>query len=950
MNYNFKEIEKKWQKIWEEKKSFEAVNGGDKEKYYVLVEFPYPSGAGLHVGHVRSYTALDAIARLKRAQGYNVLFPMGWDAFGAPAEQYAIKNHVYPVSMVKDCIKTFKGQIQSLGLSFDWSREFSTTDPDYYKWTQWQFLQFYKAGLAYKAEKEINWCPNCKTGLSNEDAAGGVCERCGHPTTKKLKNQWMLKMSAYADSLIEGLKDTEFLDKIKLAQINWIGRSEGASIDFKMEGTKDIVTVFTTRADTIFGVTALVLSPEHELLKKYKDKIKNYKEIQVYQNEAHKKSEIERTDNTREKTGVKVDGLIAINPVNDEKVEIWISDYVLASYGTGAIMMVPAHDTRDYEFAKKFNIPIKQVIAKSFMGTGESEIRPSERFTDREVVVAVIKHPNEDKYLCVKNREFGWVNFVMGGIEDNESIVDAACREIVEETGYTNIEIEKTQEFIYFDNFYARHKKVNRHITSHTVIGKLKDLEQVERSKEESDLQEVLWISKEELIDKLSTNAHKYDAIRVLNNEGAMTEDGIHINSGFLDGLNKDDAINKIIEFLEKNNCGKRTVNYKLQDWIFSRQRFWGEPIPMVHCEKCGWVPLKENDLPLILPDVPSYEPTDNGESPLSTVEEWVNTTCPKCGGKAKRETDTMPNWAGSSWYWIRYMDSKCDNGIASMDAMKYWGQVDLYNGGMEHATRHLLYARFWNQFLYDQGIVPVREPFKKRVAHGMILGENNEKMSKSKGNVVNPDDMITEYGADALRTYEMFIGDYTKDAAWSENGLKGCKKFLDRIYRLQNKLNDSEEYSKNLLNDINKTIKKVTEDIETMNYNTAVSALMILLNTYDKCDSISRKDYRTILQLLNPIAPHVTEEINEICKLGSPFVDSVWPKWEEDKILENSVEIGVQVNGKLRGSINVNKDMSEEEIRKLAFANDNVKKFIDGKDIVKVIIIPQRIVSIVVK
>lgn len=805
MNYNFQEIEKKWQKRWEEEKSFVALNGGDKKKYYVLVEFPYPSGAGLHVGHVRSYTALDSLARLKRAQGYNVLFPMGWDAFGAPAEQYAIKNHVYPASMVKDCIATFKSQIKSLGLSFDWTREFSTTDPEYYKWTQWQFLQFFKAGLAYKDEKEINWCPNCKTGLSNEDAAGGVCERCGHPTTKKLKNQWMLKMSAYADSLIDGLKDTEFLDKIKTAQINWIGKSIGAEVDFKLKDLEDVLTIFTTRCDTLFGVTAMVLSPEHKFLEKYADRIKNIDEVHRYQEEAHKKSEIERTDMTKEKTGVKVDGLVAINPVNNEEIEVWISDYVLSSYGTGAIMMVPAHDERDYDFAKKFNIPIIQVL----------------------------ESPNEEPNTLEK---------------------------------------------------------------------------------------------------------------------GPMEADGIHINSGFLNGLNKEEAIDKMIEFLEEHKCGKKTVNYRLQDWIFSRQRFWGEPIPMIYCEKCGWQPVNESDLPVVLPDVPSYEPTDNGESPLSTVEEWVNTTCPHCGAPAKRETDTMPNWAGSSWYWIRYMDAKCDTGIASMDAMKYWGQVDLYNGGMEHATRHLLYARFWNQFLYDQGIVPVREPFKKRVAHGMILGENNEKMSKSKGNVVNPDDMVREYGADALRTYEMFIGDYTKDAAWSENGLKGCKKFLDRIYRLQSKLNDSEEYTPSLESEIHKTIKKVTEDIETMNYNTAVSALMILLNNYDKQETISRKDYRTILALLNPIAPHITEEINEICKLGDTFTKSEWPKYDEAKITTDSYEIGIQVNGKLRGSVAVSVSDDEETIKKLAFENENVVKYIEGKEIIKTIIIPKKIVSIVVK
>ena len=797
---NFNEIEKKWQKIWEEEKCFVAKNGGDKEKYYLLIEFPYPSGAGLHVGHVRSYTALDAMARVKRAQGYNVLYPIGWDAFGAPAEQYAIKNHVYPTKMVKECIEVFKKQIKSLGISFDWTREINTTDPKYYKWTQWQFLQFFKAGMAYKAEKEINWCPNCKTGLSNEDAAGGICERCGTPTTKKLKNQWMLKMTAYADSLIEGLKDTDFMDKIKTAQINWIGKSIGAEVNFKLKDTEDELKVFTTRCDTLYGVTFMVMSPEHSFLSKYENKIKNFSELKTYQEAAKQKSEIERTDASKEKTGVKLDGLVAINPVNGREIPIYVSDYVLANYGTGAIMAVPAHDQRDYEFAKKFNIDIIPVIE--------------------------------------------------GGD-----------------------------------------------------------------------------ITKE-----------------------AYTGDGIHINSEFLNNLDKETAINEMLKFLEDNNIGKKTTNYRLQDWIFSRQRFWGEPIPMINCPKCGWVPVPENELPVILPDVESYEPTDNGESPLSTVEDWVNVKCPCCGEDAKRETDTMPNWAGSSWYWIRYMDANNDQELASMDAMKYWGQVDYYNGGMEHATRHLLYARFWNEFLYDQGIVPYREPFKKRVAHGMILGEGNEKMSKSKGNVVNPDDMVNNYGADALRTYEMFIGDYSKDAVWSENGLKGCKKFLDKVVRLKDKVVTKDEYTKSLEALIHKTIKKVTNDLLTMNYNTAVSSLMILLNNYEKETSITSKDYRTLLQLLNPIAPHITEELNQNLNLGTMFAKSSWPTYDEDKTIDDTYTIGVQVNGKLRASIKVTDEMSEEEIRDLALNEENIQKYTKDHEIIKFIVIPKRIVSIVVK
>ena len=799
--YNFSEIEEKWQKRWLEKECFKAYNKSDKEKYYLLVEFPYPSGSGLHVGHVRSYTALDAMARIKRMQGYNVLFPMGFDAFGAPAEQYAIKNHVYPADMVKKSIGVFKGQMMKLGFSFDWSREFATTDPDYYKWTQWQFLQFYKAGLAYKAEKEINWCPNCLTGLSNEDAEGGVCERCGTKTEKKLKSQWMLAMSTYADRLLEGLDKTEFLDKIKTAQINWIGRSEGAEVDFKIDGEDDYLQVFTTRPDTLYGVTFMVMSPEHKYLEKYAKKIKNKKEVKEYQEYAASKTEIERTDLTREKTGVKLDGFEVINPVNNKKVEVWISDYVLANYGTGAIMAVPAHDERDYEFANKFGIPIIEVIK--------------------------------------------------GGD-----------------------------------------------------------------------------ISKE-----------------------AYTGDGEMVNSGELNGYtNKKDSIAKMISILEEKGVGRKRVNYKLQDWIFSRQRFWGEPIPMIYCEKCGWQAVPEEELPLILPDVPSYEPTETGESPLANVTDWVNTTCPKCGGHATRETDTMPNWAGSSWYWLRFMDPHNDKEFVGKEALKYWGMVDYYNGGMEHATRHLLYARFWHQFLYDQGLVPTEEPFKKRVSHGMILGENGEKMSKSKGNVVNPDDMVKEYGADALRTYEMFIGDYSKDASWSENGLKGCKRFLDKIYRLKDKVVEGEEYTKELESLIHKTIKKVENDINTMNYNTAVSALMILSNEYEKQDNITKKDYRTILHLLNPIAPHITEELNELAELGKPFYESEFPTYDESKMVDDMVNIACSVNGKLRATFEAATDTDKDELLKLAKSQENVKKHIEGKEIIKEIVVPNKIVNIVVK
>ncbi len=797
--YEFSKIEKKWQEYWDKNQNFKSDDKSDKEKYYILVEFPYPSGHGLHVGHVRSYTALDAYARMKRMNGFNVLFPMGWDAFGAPAEQYAIKNHIHPRDAVKENIKTFKGQIKSLGISFDWSREFSTTDPEYYKWTQWQFLKFYEHGMAYKAKKDINWCPICKTGLSNEDSSGGVCERCGSKVVQKEKEQWMLRMSDYAEDLLTGLDDTHFADRIKLGQVNWIGKSTGAEVDFSIKDSDDKLKVYTTRPDTLYGVTFMVVSPEHPIIEKMQSKINNINEVNKYKEFAKNKTEFERTELVKEKTGVKLDGIKAINPVNNEEIEIWISDYVMMNYGTGAIMAVPAHDERDYEFANKFNIPIIEVIK--------------------------------------------------GGD-----------------------------------------------------------------------------ISKE-----------------------AYTGDGEMVNSGVLNGMsNKKDSIAKMLDYLEAQGIGKKQTNYKLQDWIFSRQRFWGEPIPLVNCEKCGWVPVPEKDLPVLLPDVAEYEPTEDGESPLANIPEFVNTTCPKCGGHAKRETDTMPNWAGSSWYFLRYMDPNNDKAFVSPENLKYWGKVDWYNGGMEHTTRHLLYARFWNQFLYNIGLVPSKEPVDIRVSHGMILGSNGEKMSKSKGNVINPDDIVREVGSDALRTYEMFIGDYEKDAAWSTNGLKGCKKFLDRIWRLQDRLNDKDNYTDEVI--VNRTIKKVSNDLVSMKYNTAVSSLMIMLNEYEKYDTVTRADLRILIHLLNPIAPHITEEINENSKLGTILCESSWPTYDESKTVEDSYTMIVQVNGKVRGKIEVATDTTEADMKSLAQDIDNVKSNIEGKEIVKVIVVPKKLVNIVIK
>ena len=793
---NHKEIEKKWQKYWEEKGCFKAITGSDKKPYYILVEFPYPSGTGLHVGHVRSYTAQDAIARMMRMQGYNVLYPMGWDAFGAPAEQYAIKNHIHPKEATKINIANFKRQMKDLGFSFDWDREFSTTDPEYYKWTQWQFLQFYKHGMAYKDTVPVNWCPTCKSVLSNEDAAGGVCERCGTQVVQKEKSQWMLRMSNYSEDLLEGLKDTNFAEKVKLGQINWIGKSIGANVNFKIKNADKSFTVFTTRCDTLFGATYCVMAPEHELVSVITTD-EQREDVNKYIEACKLKNDMERTELNKDKTGV-FTGAYAINPVNGKEIPIWISDYVLATYGTGAIMAVPAHDTRDFEFATKFGLEI----------------------------IPVLQGP--------------------------------------------------TEELPY--------------------VG-----------------------------------------------------DGVHINSEFLNGLGKEDAISKMIKWLEENKCGEAQVNYKMRDWIFSRQRFWGEPIPMVYCNTCGWVPLNEEDLPLVLPDVAEYEPTDDGESPLAKITDWVNTTCPKCGGHARRETDTMPNWAGSSWYFLRFMDAHNDHEFASMDAMKYWNRVDWYNGGMEHTARHLLYARFWVQFLYNIGLVPHKEMIWTRVSHGMVLGSNNEKMSKSKGNVINPDDIVNEYGADTLRVYEMFMGDYEQSAPWSTDSLKGCKRFIDRIIRLKDKVVEGDEYSEKLETIIHQSIKKVTYDLSHIAYNTAVSTLMILLNKYEECEHITKKDYTLLLTLLNPMAPHITEELNE--SLGqSPICEGTWPEYDEAKTILNEKEIGVQVNGKLRGSIVVNVDDSEDVIKDKALNNDNVKRHIEGLEIVKVIVIKGRIVNIVVK
>ncbi|MCD7751352.1 MAG: leucine--tRNA ligase [Lachnospiraceae bacterium] len=798
--YNHHEVESKWQKIWDDEKAFAAVNDYTKPKYYALVEFPYPSGQGLHVGHPRPYTALDIVARKRRMQGYNVLYPMGWDAFGLPTENYAISNKIHPKIVTKNNVNRFKGQLHSLGYSFDWDREINTTDPNYYKWTQWIFLKLFKAGLAYKAEMPINWCTSCKVGLANEEVVNGVCERCGSPVIRKVKSQWMLKITAYADRLISDLDDVDYVEKIKVSQKNWIGRSEGAEVDFKLAGKDEILTVYTTRPDTLFGATYMVVSPEHPLIDKYKDEIKNYDEIITYREQAGRKSDFERTELAKDKTGVAIDGITAINPVNGKEIPVWVSDYVLMSYGTGAIMAVPAHDTRDWEFAKKFNLPIIEVVA--------------------------------------------------GGDVQNEA--------------FTNV----------------------------------------------------------------ST--------------------GILVNSGFLNGMEVADAKKAMIDYLEEKQIGHRKVNFKLRDWVFSRQRYWGEPIPIVKCEKCGYVPLPESELPLELPDVESYMPTDNGESPLAAMTDWVNTSCPCCGGPAKRETDTMPQWAGSSWYFLRYTDPNNDKELASQEALNYWLPVDWYNGGMEHTTLHLLYSRFWHKFLYDEGVVPTREPYQKRTSHGMILGEDNQKMSKSRGNVVNPDDIVRDYGADTLRTYEMFIGAFDLSASWSEKGVQGCRRFLERVWKLQDILVDGDVYSKDMTTKMHQTIKKVDSDYENLKYNTAIAAMMSLINDFYKKGSINRAEFRTFLLLLNPVAPHITEEIWQTVGYEGRLYQQTWPTYDEEKTKEDMVEIALQVNGKLRGTITVAADADKETA--LTAAKEALADKIAGKTIVKEIFVPGRLVNIVVK
>jgi len=799
--YNHREVEQKWQKVWDDEKAFAVSNDFSKPKYYALVEFPYPSGQGLHVGHPRPYTALDIVSRKRRMQGYNVLYPMGWDAFGLPTENYAIQNHIHPKIVTKNNVERFKNQLHSLGYSFDWEREINTTDPNYYKWTQWIFLKLFKAGLAYKSEMPINWCTSCKVGLANEEVVNGVCERCGAEVVRKVKSQWMLKITEYADKLIEGLDSVDYIERVKVSQKNWIGKSQGAEVDFCIKDKEDKLRVYTTRPDTLFGATYMVVSPEHPIIDKYKDEIKNYDKLMEYRELASKKSDFERTELAKDKTGVEIDGLCAINPVNGKEIPIWISDYVLMTYGTGAIMAVPAHDERDWDFAKKFNLPIIEVVAGS--------------------------------------------------------------------------EVDVT-EAVYTD-----------------------------------------------------------------------VATGTLVNSEFLNGLSVAEAKEKIIAFLAEKGIGEAKTNFKLRDWVFSRQRYWGEPIPIVKCEKCGFVPIDESLLPLELPEVDSYMPTDNGESPLAAMESWVKTTCPCCGGPAERETDTMPQWAGSSWYFLRYTDPLNNDALASKEALNYWLPVDWYNGGMEHTTLHLLYSRFWHRFLYDEKVVPCPEPYQKRTSHGMILGSNGEKMSKSRGNVVNPDDIVMDYGADTLRTYEMFIGAFDLSAAWSEDGVKGCRRFLDRVWKLQDLLVDDMSYSKDMETKMHQTIKKVSNDFENLKYNTAIAAMMTLVNDFYKKNAVTKGEFKTLITLLNPVAPHITEELWSALGFEGRVYQATWPEYDEAKTVEDTVEIAVQVNGKIKCTVTLDKNIDKDAA--IAAGKEALGDRLSG-NIVKEIYVPGRIINIVVK
>ncbi len=938
--YDPKEIESKWQQKWEETGIYRAEEISKKPKYYTLVEFPYPSGDGLHVGHVRSYTAIDIVSRKRRMEGFNVLYPIGWDAFGLPTENYALKTGKDPRVVTKENTDNFRRQLKSLGLSFDWSREINTTDPKYYKWTQWIFLKFFEKDLAYKAKSLVNWCPKDKIVLANEEVIDGRCERCGTLVEKREKEQWMLAITKYADRLAKDLDEVDYPERVKIQQRNWIGKSEGAEIDFQIKDSEEKIKVFTTRPDTIFGATYVVLAPEHPLLASDELAITNKEEVESYIKEAKNKTEIERTSETKEKTGVKLEGVTAINPANKEEIPVFIADYVLPHYGTGAIMAVPAHDERDYEFAQKFGLPIREVVIPERVDKRNPPVA-GKKAVERKNVQVIVRNPKDGKVIVLRWKKHPWTTFPMGGIEEGEDVLEAARREVAEETGYKNLINGKILGGEVRAEYFAAHKDENRISYTTLVSFDLENEERDELSAEEDATAEVIWMDLKDLTMEFMTHAEMDIWLeRLEKGESPYTGEGVLVNSGKFNGRNSEEAKDEIVKFAG----GEKKTTFKLRDWIFSRQRYWGEPIPMIHCIECGWQPVPEKDLPVKLPEVENYQPTDTGESPLANITEWVNTTCPKCGGEAKRETDVMPQWAGSSWYFLRYTDPENDKRFASEKALEYWMPVDWYNGGMEHTTLHLLYSRFWNKFLFDSGLVPVSEPYKKRTSHGLILAEGGEKMSKSKGNVVNPDNIVERFGADTLRLYEMFMGPFEQAIAWSEDSLVGPRRFLEKIWRISEKISEGNEESSLL----HETIKKVSEDIEVLGFNTAVSALMILVNDMDKREEVSSQEFEILLKLLAPFAPYIAEELWNKLGHDSSIHQEKWPEYDSSKLVSSEAMIVVQVNGRKRGQFNSSIDISEEEAFQRAKVLPEISKWLSGKNVERVIYVPGKIINIV--
>ncbi len=962
--YDPKKIEPKWQKYWEKKKLFKASNTSKKPKFYSLIEFPFPSGEGMHTGHLRSNTAMDIVSRKRRAQGFNVLYPIGWDAFGLPTENYAIKTGQQPKVVTKKNTDNFRRQLKAAGFSFDWSREVNTTDPKYYKWTQWIFLQMYKHGLAYKQKSLINWCPKDKIGLANEEVIDGKCERCGTPVEKREKEQWMLAITKYADRLDKDLDTVDYLEKIKTQQRNWIGKSEGSEIEFELhfknpednkrrgpDGKPAAIKVFTTRADTLFGVTYIVLSPEHLWVTLATDDkhnvLENKQEVIDYVKSVKQKTEIERTAEDKEKTGVELKGVKAIHPITKEEIPMYVADYVLAHYGTGAVMAVPAHDERDWAFAHKYKLTVKEVIIPKLIDQHDPP-RADKKTVERRAIQAIVINPKDKKVLCLRWKKFPWTTFITGGVEGNEDLIEAARREIIEETGYKNVKYIRTLGGPIESHFFANHKDENRKALFTGFIFELENEQREVISDQEQAIHDVVWLTWDELSNDKNIKCSEYEIWldRFFNPPHAFVENGVLINSGKFDGLESDRAKKMITE----EAGGKMVTTYKLRDWVFSRQRYWGEPIPMIKCPDCGWVSVPEKDLPVTLPEVKNYQPTDTGESPLAAITKWVKVKCPTCKGPAERETDTMPNWAGSSWYFLRYTDSKNSKALAGIEAMKYWQPVDWYNGGMEHTTLHVLYSRFWNKFLFDIGVVPTSEPYAKRTSHGMILAPDGEKMSKSRGNVVSPDSIIAEHGADTLRLYQMFMGPFDQSVAWSVDGIVGPRRFLERIWRLREKVSDKKGLvNKDLESALHQTIKKVSDDIETMQFNTAVSAMMIFANECDKSDVIPQEYFATFLQLLAPFTPHIAEELWSSLKYKTSISTTPWPVADEAKMVKSEVNIVVQVNGKMRAEFKVAAETSQADIEKKALELATVIKWLDGKPVKKIIYVKGRLLNIVI-